>query len=172
MPSRRLDLPRSADWTPDDQCLSGYAGPLCTSCALDHVLFDGECIPCAGGSPLWAGVVGLVGVGAVIFVAVLVVLKRTTKSAEHTEETRGSRLSGLVSILVSWLQVLSALTVTYKMAWPPDFVSYSKGTGAVVNLEVFSLLAIGNCALAVPFINRFLITRYHYLSLRFDDLRI
>ena len=44
--------------------------------------------------------------------------------AEHTEETRGSRLSGLVSILVSWLQVLSALTVTYKMAWPPDFATY------------------------------------------------
>jgi hypothetical protein len=101
--------------------------------------------------------VGLFAVALGLFVASLVVLRRVTKFDEHTEETRMSRVLGLVSILISWLQILSALTVTYKLAWPADFATYSKGTGAVVNLEVFSFLAISNCALAVPFINKFLL---------------
>ena len=150
-------VPRSRNWTVDDQCERGYSGPLCTSCAQNYVLFGGECIACDGGSPLWAGVVGLFAVALGLFVASLVMLRRVTKFDEHTEETRMSRVLGLVSILISWLQILSALTVTYKLAWPADFAAYSKGTGAVVNLEVFSFLAISNCALAVPFINKFLL---------------
>ena len=61
-------VPRTAEWTTDDQCQSGYGGPLCTSCAAGHVSYSGECIPCEGGSPLWAGFVGLVGFGLVLFV--------------------------------------------------------------------------------------------------------
>jgi len=47
--------------------------------------------------------------------------------------------------------------VTYKLAWPATFVTYSKGAGAIVNLEVFSFLAMSNCALSVQFINKFLL---------------
>ena len=68
-----------------------------------------------------------------------------------------ARIGGLVSILVSWLQILSAFTVTFKMHWPSNFAGYSKGSGTAVNLEVFSFLAIGNCAFAIPFINKFLL---------------
>ena len=150
-------VPRSGSWTTDDQCAIGYSGPLCVACAKDFVLFGGACIECDGGSPLWAGIVGLLAVGLALFVVVFVMLKRKTQSSDATEETRVSRLSGLVSITISWLQILSALTVTYKLAWPSKFAAYSKGTGAIVNLEVFSFLAISNCALSVPFINKFLL---------------
>jgi hypothetical protein len=66
-------------------------------------------------------------------------------------------MSGLISITISWLQILSALTVTYRLAWPSSFASYSQGIGSVVNLEILSLLSISSCALAVPFINKFLL---------------
>ena len=41
-------------------------GPLCVACAKNYVLFGGKCIICDGGSPLWAGVVGLSGVALVL----------------------------------------------------------------------------------------------------------
>ena len=130
---------------------------MCVACAKNYVLYGGKCIACDGGSPLWAGVLGLSLVALVLFIAVLIVLKRTTISEDRDEETRVSRLSGLISITISWLQILSAFTVTYKLAWPADFAAYSKGTGAIVNLEVLSILSISNCALSVPFINKFLL---------------
>ena len=105
-------MPRPLEWTTDDQCAKGYAGPLCVACATDYVLYEETCVECDGGSPLWMGILGLVGVALVLFLAVLVVLMRTTKSKDHTEETRISRVTGLVSITISWLQILSALTVT------------------------------------------------------------
>ena len=81
----------------------------------------------------------------------------STKSRQHTHEMQGSRLGGLVSIVISWLQVLSALTVTYQMAWPIAFATYSKGTGSFVKLEIMSLHAVGSCQLALPFLNKFLL---------------
>jgi hypothetical protein len=137
-----------------------HAGPLCIVCADDHLLFDSECIPCDGGSPLWLGVLGILVIGFIIFLAVAILLKRieNVKSAEHEDgNTKLARVGGLVSILVSWLQILSAFTVTFKMRWPSNFAAYSKGSGAAVNLEVFSFLALGNCSFAIPFINKFLL---------------
>ena len=150
-------VPRQFDWITDNQCEPGYSGPLCVACASTHVLYNSKCIECDGGSPLWVGIVGLCGVAFVFFLVALVSLKTTTKSQEHVKETRITRLTGMLSIIISWLQILSALTVTYKMAWPPDFATYSQGTGAVVNLEIMSMLAISSCQLAVPFINKFLL---------------
>ena len=150
-------VPRDIDWTTDDQCEKGYSGPLCVACSSTHVLYEGECIECDGGSPLWVGILGLIGVALLLFFVALVALKKTIKSQEHVEETRTTRLTGMLSIIISWLQILSALTVTYKMAWPSDFATYSQGTGAVVNLEIMSVLAVGSCQLAVPFINKFLL---------------
>eukprot|EP00946_MAST-07B_sp_MAST-7B-sp1_P000599 g599.t1 len=143
-------VPRPHDWTPDDQCTTGYSGPLCVACADNYVLYGNDCILCDGGSPLWVGIAGLLGVALVLFVVMIVVLRHTTMSKTNTQETRMTRLSGLVSITISWLQILSAFSVTYKVAWPENFVAYSTGAGAVVNLEVFSLLSVTNCALAVP----------------------
>jgi hypothetical protein len=150
-------LPRSESWSPDAQCEDGYAGPLCVLCADNFVLYDNECISCDGGSPLWVGVVGLLGVGGGIFFVSVIMLKKTTTRKDSTHETRATRITGIASIIISWLQILSALTVTYKMAWPSSFVTYSQASGSVVNMEILSLLAIGNCALAVPFLNKFLL---------------
>lgn len=148
---------RDQNWTTDQQCKMGYAGPLCVTCAAGFVLFDGGCIRCEGGSPLWFGVLSLSGVAFVLFLVTLLILKWTKSVQEHVDETHYTRISGMVSIIISWLQILSALTVTYKMAWPPLFSAYSQGTGIFVNLEIMSFLAITNCKLAVPFINKFLL---------------
>ena len=150
-------VPRKSDWTTDDQCEWGFAGPLCVACASTHVLFEESCIECEGGSPLWIGILGLMGVALLLFLIVFVSLKKTIVSQQHVDETKMTRLTGMLSIIISWLQILSALTITYKLAWPSDFATYSQGTGAIVNLEIMSLLAIGSCSLAVPFINKFLL---------------
>jgi hypothetical protein len=137
--------------------MTGYSGPLCLACAQDYVLFENDCIECEGGSPFALGIAGLSGVAFFVYLVTVVVLWKTRTLVEHVEEDVASRIVGLVSIVVSWLQILSALTVTYKLAWPKDFATYSKGTGKVVNLEMFSLLAISSCSLSVPFTDRFLL---------------
>jgi len=84
-------------------------------------------------------------------------LKKTTKEPPRHFETTSERLTGMLSIIISWLQILSALTVTYKMSWPAHFAAYSQGTGVIVNLEIMSFLSLGSCQMAVPFINKFLL---------------
>jgi hypothetical protein len=145
------------EWTTDNQCMQGYAGPLCLACAKDHVMFENDCIECEGGSPFTLGLAGLSGIAFLLYFVVLLVLSKTKITVEIVQEDTWSRIAGLISIIVSWLQILSALTVTYKLGWPEDFATYSKGTGKVVNLEMFSLLAISSCSLSVPFTDRFLL---------------
>ena len=150
-------VPRLANWTTDDQCASGYAGIMCSSCASNFVMFQQSCIPCNGGSPLIIGVYGILAVGACVFIITLIVMFKTSSIKVVADETRLERISGFISILVSWLQVLSALTETYNFAWPSLFATYSKSSGTVVNLDFFSAFAISNCQFAIPFINRFLL---------------
>ena len=152
-------VPRSSDWTTDQQCAVGYSGPLCVACAENFVFFNSECIACDGGSPLWVGIAGLCGVGFVVFLVTLIILKQTIPHGldKHLVETKKERIGGLLVIIVSFLQILSAFTVTYSVAWPEMFATFSQGSGALVNLEIMSVLAIGNCQLAVPFINKFLL---------------
>ena len=98
-------------------------------------------------------------VGVLLFLATTGILLKTNKIPNVDETLATSdRLSGLISITVSWLQILSSLTVTYKMAWPPVFASYSQGTGTVANLEFMTLLSFSNCQLAVSFINKFCVS--------------
>jgi hypothetical protein len=155
---KRCDqVPRTSLWTVDHQCLPGYAGPLCVACAPKFVLYQGECIPCESGSPLWVGVLGLLGVSIVLFFISLIVLKKTTTSPDQVLETKTGRITGLSSIIVSWLQILSALTITYNIGWPSNFATYSKSTGTIVNLDLMTILSLASCQLAVPFINKFLL---------------
>ena len=105
---------------------------------------------------MWVGILGLCGVAFVLFLITFLVLKKTTES-DTTEDSIATRVMGLISIVISWLQILSALTVTYNIGWPSHFALYSKGTGSLVNLDLFFFLSIGSCQLAVPFINKFLL---------------
>ena len=151
-------VPRRSSWTPNDQCQKSYAGDLCTSCATNYVLFQGECIQCEGGSELTLGIVGLFCCSAVIFIATLILLKKIKVNVIVSEnETLSDRLLGLISILISWLQILSSLTITYKLSWPGSFTTYSQGTGVAANLELMNLLTFSNCHFAVPFINKFIL---------------
>ena len=156
-------VPRPLTWTPNDQCQIGYAGVLCTSCASNYVLFQAECIECNGGSEFMLGVAGLCGCSFILFMVTFVLLKKINGAAANSEkksiekETIQDRVSDLISITVSWLQILSSMTITYKLSWPSLFVSYSQGTGVVANLEFGTLLTFSNCHLAVPFINKFLL---------------
>jgi len=92
-------------WTTDEQCTRGYSGPLCLACAKDYVLFENDCIECEGGSPFGIGLAGLSGVAFLVYLVTVVVLWKTKKLIEHVEEDVTSRIAGLISIVVSWLQV-------------------------------------------------------------------
>ena len=92
-------------WTTDDQCMAGYSGPLCLACAKDYVLFENDCIECEGGSPFGIGLAGLSGVAFLVYLVTVVVLWKTKTLVEHVEEDVTSRIAGLISIVVSWLQV-------------------------------------------------------------------
>jgi hypothetical protein len=92
-------------WTTDEQCMAGYSGPLCLACAKDYVLFENDCIECEGGSPFGIGIAGLSGVAFLVYLVTVVVLWKTKTLVEHVEEDVASRIAGLISIVVSWLQV-------------------------------------------------------------------
>ena len=147
-------VPRNSSWTTDHQCQTGYSGPLCTSCSTNYVFFADECIPCDGGSPFLSGIIALIAVSFIIFLVMLCVLRRIKPTKATLERTKSgklsnvtsvpagkfTRLSGIVTILISWLQILSALTITYKMRWPSNFSAYSRGAGTFVNLRTFQFL--------------------------------
>jgi hypothetical protein len=104
------------------------------------------------------GVAGLCSFGVLLFIVTVGILLKTSKMSNNDNKlTTSDRIASLISITVSWLQILSSLTITYKMAWPPIFASYSKGTGTVANLEFMALLSFSNCHLAVSFIDKFLL---------------
>ena len=104
--------------------------PLCVGCAAGYVMYEKKMHRMPRRIALWAGIAGLWG-DTVPFHHRAHLLKKRTTLKESTEETLVTRLSGLISITISWLQILSALTVTYKLAWPATFATYSKGAGAL-----------------------------------------
>jgi hypothetical protein len=121
-------------------------------------LFQGECIQCDGGSELSLGILGLFCGSLAVFFVTLCLLKKIKVDASVAEnETFSDRVLGLISILISWLQILSALTITYKLSWPQSFATYSQGTGVVANLELMNLLTLSNCHFAVSFLHKFIL---------------
>lgn len=83
--------------------------------------------------------------------------------------TKMDRINAMVAILVSWFQILNALTITYTIEWPTSFEVYSQSTGPLVNLEPMGIFSSTKetCQLALPFLMNFIITIISPLLLAF-----
>ena len=143
----------------DVQCLPGYSGPLCYACAEKYVFLANECVQCA--SEVNVGAV--LGVYAclclILFLVVFVVIGRIKshkKDSDDEEDSSGG--SGavdfyvdLTTIMISFLQVLSAVTTTYSSVdWPESFRSTSEPLG-VVNLDISFVLPLADCSLSLDY---------------------
>ena len=62
--------------TKHKQCLVGYAGPLCLTCAKDYVNTGNECFPCPGGASFLIALIPILSIGMidlkVIFVSMAI----------------------------------------------------------------------------------------------------
>ncbi len=151
----------------NDQCLTGYTGPLCAGCAPDHVQMGRSCISCPGGASISSVFNVLLGVMGVFYLGVLIYLlcvKSNRKKAERqvgggvetTEKT--GHLIGHIKILVLFGQLLASMPVAFDaVPWPPDFLNFVNVLGVVVNLDVFFAFAWGGCQLALPAFEQFIV---------------
>ena len=108
----------------------------------------------------------LVGIVVVLFLGLLVALLKIKPKVpqskgdllEKGDAAYREDLKSQVTILISWVQVLSAVTVTFDgVPWPASFKAYSQGSGAIVNLDLSWLLSEMSCAFSVPFSVKFLL---------------
>eukprot|EP00946_MAST-07B_sp_MAST-7B-sp1_P005297 g5297.t1 len=59
------------------------------------------------------------------------------------------------AIMISWMQIFSAITVTYdSVSWPDMFADYSLFFG-IINLDINFFMPALDCRLAVPFLDKF-----------------
>ena len=144
--------------SPDHQCLTGYQGPLCMTCADEYLTMGSACVHCPGG----ANPVSVLGIFAsvcvVLFLSVLfVVVKTKTHTEDDDTATVMDHITGEVSILISWAQVVSAVTVTFNsVSWPEDFSGASQTIG-FVNLDLSFLLPYASCNMSLSYAWKLLI---------------
>ena len=63
-----------------------------------------------------------------------------------------------VKIIFGWMQIFSAMTVTYEdVPWPEGFGRFSMGLGVFANLDFMGLLDRASCSFALPFLDKFIL---------------
>ena len=136
----------------DGQCLSGYSGPLCYACAENYVKKGSECVYCSAEVNIGAVLGVYLGLCFILFVIVFIVIRKTTTLRKEGEEGYSGPdavdfYMDLTTIMISFLQVLSAVTTTYSSVdWPESFRTTSEPFG-VVNLDVSFVLPLADCSL-------------------------
>ena len=149
---------------PDEQCFSGYQGPLCAGCAPNFTQFRRDCNFCEGGSSVESVYHALLSCLGVFYLIVVIILLRVKKDRKHadTESIDGSvqgksSITGPAKILIMFGQLLSSMPVAFDgVPWPASFIDFLKGIGAVVNLDFFTPFTVaGSCALAIPSLEKF-----------------
>jgi CRP-like cAMP-binding protein len=77
-------------------------------------------------------------------------LPNTSKEASGFSSDLTDHLTEHATILVSWMQILSAVTVSADAVdWPPAFTDFA-ATLSIVNLDLSSLVSISSCTLILP----------------------
>ena len=69
----------------------------------------------------------------------------------HREDTQV--IVDRVKIVYGWLQIFTALTFTFDIAWPMSLRSFSLGLG-FINLDIGNILGGSACTFAVPFLDK------------------
>ena len=173
-PSRKLrDL--------DEQCSLGYKGMMCAECSDGYVRISrSKCIECPKGSSQTAYFISMCIFSSIVFVCALVVMlrglskkdeelhigledqvegskKALERQASAFRNTFFSRFIGLLLIIMSWLQVLSALTATYPISWPEAFSAYAVTVGRPANFDIAGAFSGIFCELKVPILDEYMV---------------
>jgi len=148
-------------FNPDHQCLEGYSGILCLSCAEEFIFRGGACVSCPGGPQFTNALYGLLGLSALVFVICFVVFVRCTtkkkkKSGEINEiEDTGKRRFGQLKISLTYLQILAAIPGVFPaVPWPQPFIDFTLPL-SFVYLDFLVAFSEGQCSMAVPFFDAF-----------------
>ena len=122
------------------------------TCATNYLLMSNACEHCPGGENLGSVLGVFAGVCVVLFFTVLlVVLKTETHTEDNDVATLKDHIAGQASILISWAQIVSAVTVTFNsVSWPTNFSTASQTVG-VVNLDLSFLLPHASCRMSLSF---------------------
>ena len=198
---------------PDAQCLSGYGGPLCTSCALNYVKINAtHCQYCKGGSSVMATTLVMSVLVGIFFLLIVVKYmragrkskiktdeekdkqdkkKKTMKKHESNSQDAVGRFVGdqsmigrlegsssnkddiaatgnnssmsrnefqvvcdRIKVIYSWLQIFTALHITFEAPWPASLKSMTISLSAI-NLDFGDLFATSSCQYALPFLDKF-----------------
>ena len=146
---------------PDHQCLEGYSGVLCLSCADEYIFRGDTCVACPGGPQFSNALFGLLGFAALIFVVVFVIFARYTKKKKKKKmekidvEDTGNRCSGQLKISLTYLQILAAIPGVFpSVPWPQTFIEFTLPL-SFVNLDFLTVFAESQCSLAVSFFDAF-----------------
>jgi hypothetical protein len=143
-------------WNADAQCLPGYQGVLCGTCAKDYVRRGDNCEACDGGWQLGGAIGSMLGSCVVVFIVSFVLVKRTKTLDKHKQHDIVEEISAQFKILTSWLQILSVLTKTFNaVPWGSSFTSFSQSSGTVVNLDLSFLSSMATGSLSLPFLEQY-----------------
>jgi hypothetical protein len=181
MPANTSHALSTAEWQ-NLQCGDRYHGALCTLCKENFARSsDGLCKPCDPPDlGLALGLFFMINAIFAILVFYLVSRIETVDSTGKGEVAMGRtrsavsrvastaareklkesspiasfllHLSGHIGILITWMQILSAVTSSADaVEWPKSFVNFSFFLGIVVNLDIMSLLPAADCRLTLPY---------------------
>ena len=137
--------------TSNQQCFTGYQGPLCMACAKEYVLKGNACEPCKEGSDTVFAMLLFLVVNILVFLATFISVYKTKTHKQEVHEFLKDHFLGQLRILISWAQIISAVTITFNsVSWPSNFKQSSQFVG-FVNLDVAVLLPYASCRLSLPF---------------------
>jgi hypothetical protein len=143
-------------WNADAQCLPGYQGVLCGTCADDYVRRGDDCDYCPGGWQIGNAIGSVLASCVMVFIISFVLVKRTKTLDKHHQHDILEEISAQFKILTSWLQILSVLTKTFNaVPWGSSFTSFSQSSGTVVNLDLSIVSSLATCKLALPFLEQY-----------------
>ena len=145
------------------KCKVGYRGPLCRGCdtALNYVARENgqSCELCIGGPSILSAIMTVGGICLLLFITMVVVLKLFIKDRHANEKAdKKAKTFGQIKLLVSFLQILSSMPVTFSsVPWPENFKMFA------INLEFINLDFLGvligpnTCGLSLPALDQLLV---------------
>lgn len=144
---------------PDEQCGSGYRGPLCGACAAMHVRIGNECKPCPTEATLAQTFGALfVTIFLLSLFMCLMIVRCATRGSKREKAVNPKAILGQVKILIMFAQLVSSMPhVLEEVPWPQNFKLFLIAIGAPFNLDFLSLFSISNCRLSVLPLDAFLL---------------
>ena len=139
----------------NDQCLEGYAGPLCLICSKEYAKMGNECVHCPDGTSVSLATIPLLLVSILIFVGHLVFMLCGKKAVTGANEA--NTYFGQLKIILSFLQIFSSMpSVLNGVPWPTFFLTFTNPLTSL-NFDLLGSLSDVSCRLSIRFFDQFLL---------------